>query len=54
MEQELFVVTCSPECGFMIQSHDKKEIIDTTKRHTRNVHNMKTSEKEIKSMIKRK
>jgi predicted small metal-binding protein len=49
---ELKSVTCDPSCGFMIRSHDEKEIIDDVKRHVKNTHHMKTTKKEIKKMIK--
>lgn len=45
-------VSCPPECGFMVRSHDEKEIISMTRAHAVLAHKMKLSEKEIRGMMK--
>ena len=52
MEKKLMQATCTPECGFMIRSHDEKEIIEAVKRHAKNTHNMKATDDEVRKQIK--
>jgi predicted small metal-binding protein len=48
----LYSATCAPECGFMVQSHDKKEISDILIKHAMKMHKKKVTEKEAMEMIK--
>jgi predicted small metal-binding protein len=41
-------VSCEPECGFMVQSHDEKELIDIVKDHAKSQHKMKVSDSDVK------
>lgn len=43
---------CPPECGFMVRSHDEKEIMEVVKKHAKNVHKTTMKDKELKEMIK--
>jgi predicted small metal-binding protein len=43
---------CPPDCGFMVRSHDEKEILEMAKNHAKNIHKMKISDKELKEMIR--
>ncbi len=52
MAEELKQVACDPACGFMIRSHDEKEIIEIVKQHAEKVHKMKVTEKDVKDKIK--
>jgi len=52
MAEILKKLECDPKCGFMIQSHDEKEIIDIAIQHAKKSHNMQVTEKEAKAMIK--
>ncbi len=52
MTGELKKIECDPTCGFMIRSHDEKELIDLVARHAKKSHNMNLSEKEIKEKMK--
>ncbi len=45
-------IECDPTCGFMIRSHDEKELIDIVTRHAKKSHNMNISEKDVKEKIK--
>ncbi len=46
-------VECDPKCGFMVRSHDEKEIIEIAMQHAKKSHNMTTiTEKDIKAMMK--
>ena len=45
-------ITCDPSCGFMVRSHDEKEVMQAGRYHVEKVHGHKASDKEIKAMIK--
>ncbi len=45
-------IECDPTCGFMIRSHDERELIDVVTQHAKKSHNMSISEKEVKEKIK--
>jgi len=46
MKQVLKEVDCSPECGFMIRSHDENELKTATMAHVKNIHHMTITEKD--------
>ena len=52
MATALKKVECEPKCGFMIRSHDEKEVIKIAIEHAKKSHNMTITEKEIKAMMK--
>jgi predicted small metal-binding protein len=49
---ELKQVECDPKCGFLIRSHDEKELIDIAIKHGKEFHNMALTENDIKKMMK--
>jgi predicted small metal-binding protein len=51
MTGNLKKVECDPKCGFMVRSHDEKEIIDLVSQHARKSHNENLTEKDVKSKI---
>jgi predicted small metal-binding protein len=52
MAAALKQVECDPKCGFLIRSHDEKEVIEIAKEHAKKSHNMTITEKEIRAMMK--
>jgi predicted small metal-binding protein len=44
-------IECEPKCGFMVRSHDEKEIVELTIQHAKKSHNETLSEKDVKKMI---
>ncbi len=52
MTGSLKKIECDPTCGFMIRSHDEKELIDLVKLHAKKSHNMSVSEKDIRDKMK--
>jgi predicted small metal-binding protein len=52
MKETLKKIECDPTCGFMIRSHDEKELIDLVKQHAKKSHNMSVSEKDIRDKMK--
>jgi predicted small metal-binding protein len=53
MKEELMKVSCDPECGFMVQSHDKKELIGIVKNHLKNMHKMKATDEDVIKKIEK-
>ncbi|HYA85587.1 MAG TPA: DUF1059 domain-containing protein [Nitrospirota bacterium] len=51
MAQKLKKIECDPKCGFLVQSHDEKEIVDIATKHAKKSHNMIITEKEIRGMM---
>ena len=45
-------IECEPQCGFAVQSHDEKEVINIASNHARSAHKMKVSEADAKAMMK--
>ncbi|MDI6802178.1 MAG: DUF1059 domain-containing protein [Thermodesulfovibrionales bacterium] len=36
-------LACPPECGFMVRSHDEKEIVEIALQHAKKIHKMEIS-----------
>ncbi len=51
-KEQLKQLECKPECGFMVRSHDEKELVGIVKEHAKSMHKMTMKDKEIKEMIK--
>jgi predicted small metal-binding protein len=45
-------VSCAPECGFMVRSHDEKELSAIVIEHSKRQHNKTITEKEVKALMK--
>ena len=52
MAAALKQVECDPKCGFLIRSHDEKEIIELAIQHAKKFHKMTITEKDVKAMVK--
>jgi predicted small metal-binding protein len=52
MKGSLYSVTCDPDCGFMVRSHDKKEISSIVIRHAMKAHKKKVTEQDVMGMMK--
>jgi predicted small metal-binding protein len=52
MAKDLKKVECDPTCGFMVRSHDEKELVEIVTKHAKKAHNMTITEKDAKGMIK--
>jgi len=52
MAEKLKKVECDPKCGFLIRSHEEKEVIDIALEHAKKAHKMALTEKEIRGMLK--
>jgi len=49
--EELKAISCDPLCGFKVQSHNEKEIIEFAKEHLKKTHKMKLSDKEAREKL---
>lgn len=45
-------IECDPKCGFMVQSHDEKELMEITKQHAKKYHDKTITDEDVKKMIK--
>jgi len=52
MAETLKKVECEPTCGFMIRSHDEKELIELVRQHAEKMHKMKVTDKDIREKMK--
>jgi predicted small metal-binding protein len=51
-EVTLKSVSCDPQCGFMVQSHDEKELTDIVVAHAKSAHNMDVKAEDVKGKMK--
>jgi predicted small metal-binding protein len=49
---KLTSIECDPECGFMVRSHDRKEVMDTARSHVKMKHGMDVSDNDLKKKMK--
>lgn len=47
MSDQLMSVSCEPECGFKVQSHDREELRMIVKEHGMDKHGMDMSDEDI-------
>jgi predicted small metal-binding protein len=52
MAEKLKKVECDPKCGFLVQSHDEKEVIEIATQHAKKAHNLSITVKDVKGMMK--
>ena len=52
MAEKLKKLECDPKCGFLIRSHDEKEIAEIAIKHAKKAHSMVITEKDVKTMMK--
>jgi predicted small metal-binding protein len=50
---DLKKIECDPKCGFMVQSHEEKELVDVAKEHVKKYHNKTVTDEDVKKMIKK-
>jgi len=52
MAEKLKKIECDPKCGFLVVSHDEKEVIDIATLHAKRSHDMAITEKDVRGMLK--
>ena len=50
--KKLMQIECEPKCGFLVRSHNEKEVVSIAKVHAKKVHNMSASDSNLKAMMK--
>ena len=51
--EKLKSISCDPTCGFMVKSHNEKEVLNLAMVHAKKMHpDMKISELDLKKMMK--
>lgn len=51
MNQDLKQIKCDDMCGFMVRSHDEKEMLEIAKNHVKNVHKMTVTDTDLKARM---
>lgn len=44
-------IECDPGCGFLVRSHDRKELISLTKTHVKTQHSKIVTDDDVSKMI---
>ena len=52
MAEKLKQVECDPKCGFLVRSHDEKEIVEVAIQHMKKAHSKVITEKDARTMMK--
>ena len=52
MTEKLKIVECDPKCGFLLRSHDEKEIVNIAIEHAKIAHKLAITEKDVKKMMR--
>jgi predicted small metal-binding protein len=52
MADKLKAIECDPMCGFMVRSHDEKEVLDIAKNHVKLIHLKDVAIDELRGMLK--
>jgi predicted small metal-binding protein len=52
MAEKLKKVECDPNCGFLVRSHDEKELVDVAIQHAKKAHNKVITDKDARTMMK--
>ena len=48
---KMMSVSCDPACGFMVKSHDEKELVAIVKSHAKMHHNKDVTDKDVMGMM---
>lgn len=52
-QEKLKEISCAPECGFLVRSHDKEEVVSLAKQHVDQKHpGMKITREKLGEMAK--
>jgi len=51
MKDSLKQISCDPECGFLIRSHEEKEVVKMAHDHVKTAYHKDVSTNELKSMV---
>lgn len=52
-QEKLKEISCTPECGFLVRSHDAEEVVSLAKQHVEQKHpGMKVTREKLSEMAK--
>lgn len=52
-QEKLKEISCAPECGFLVRSHDKEEVVTLAKQHVEQKHpGMKVTREKLNAMAR--
>ena len=51
MNQELKQIQCDDQCGFMVRSHDEKEVLDIARNHVKTAHKMNLTDADLRNKM---
>ncbi len=52
-QEKLNEISCAPECGFLVRSHDKNEVVSLAQQHVEQKHpGMKMTREKLNEMAK--
>ena len=51
MNQDLKQIKCDDICGFLVRSHDEKELLDIVRIHAKTAHKMEVSDADLKARM---
>lgn len=51
MNDQIMSVSCAPECGFKVQSHDREELRMIVKNHGMEKHGKEMSDEDVNKMM---
>lgn len=51
-DNKLKEIDCSPECGFMIRSHNEHEVVQMATQHVKEAHHKNPSEQDMKKSMR--
>lgn len=52
-QEKLKEISCAPECGFLVRSHDKDEVVSLAKQHVEQKHpGMKVTREKLNEMTR--
>jgi predicted small metal-binding protein len=44
-------IECDPKCGFIVQSHDEKEVLEIARKHAKEKHHENVTDQQLRSMM---
>jgi predicted small metal-binding protein len=51
MAKNLYKIACGPDCGFLIRSHDKDEVVKGALAHDKSSHGGKVGEADMRKAV---
>jgi predicted small metal-binding protein len=51
MNGELKQIQCDDKCGFLVRSHDEREVLKIARQHIKEQHNMTPDEADLKARL---